>query len=103
MTTSSRRRRGHESEAIVAAYLRDHGFPYAEATGSGRWGTAVTSTPGIDWEVKARRALNLTAVIQQQANRAVDGVIPVAVIRPDGYGPARIAEAPVARRDGGIM
>ena len=37
----------------------------------------------IDIEVKARRGLDLTGALNQQADRAVDGVLPVAIIRPD--------------------
>lgn len=89
-----RKHRGYESQRIVADYLRENGWPYAEPTGAGRQGTDVTGVLGVDVEVKARRALDLTGTTRQQAERIADGVVPVAVIRPDGYGPARIAEWP---------
>jgi hypothetical protein len=90
-----RKHRGHATQRIVAEYLREHGWPFAEPTGAGRQGTDVTGVPGIDVEVKARRDLDLTGTLRQQAERTNDGTVCIAVIRPDGYGPARIAEWPV--------
>lgn len=89
-----RKHRGMESQRVVADYLREAGWPYAEPAGAGRPGTDVLGLIGVDIEVKARRELDLTGTIRQQAQRAQEGVIPVAVIRPDGYGPARIADWP---------
>lgn len=94
MPSQHRKHRGYESQRIVAAYLRENGWPFAEPTGAGRQGTDCTGTPGIDWEVKARRNLDLTGTLQQQRDRVPDGVIPIAVIRPDGYGSHRIAQWP---------
>ena len=88
-----RKHRGMESQRVVAEYLRQW-WPYAEPAGAGRSGTAVLGLIGIDVEVKARRDLDPTGTLRQQMNRAKEGVIPVAVIRPDGYGPARIDEWP---------
>ncbi|CAB5216914.1 hypothetical protein UFOVP199_8 [uncultured Caudovirales phage] len=89
-----RKHRGYDSQRIVADYLAKTGWPYAESTGAGRSGTDVTGTPGIDWEVKARRGFNITAAMDQLADRGKEGVAAVAVIRPDGYGPARIEQWP---------
>ena len=61
--TDARKRRGRQSEHVVADYLRRNGFDFAEAVGAGRSGTDVTGTPGIDWEVKARRGLNLAGLL----------------------------------------
>jgi hypothetical protein len=94
MASQSRKHRGYASQRIVAEYLREQGWPFAESAGAGRPGTDVTGIVGVDIEVKARRGLSLTGLVAQQALRAADGVIPVGVIRPDGYGPARIAEWP---------
>ena len=88
-----RKHRGMESQRVVAEYLRQW-WPYAEPAGAGRSGTDVLGLIGIDVEVKARRDLDLTGTLRQQMNRAKEGVIPVAVIRPDGYGPSRIGEWP---------
>jgi hypothetical protein len=90
-----RKHRGYETQRIVADYLRTHGWPYAEPVGAGRPGSDITGIPGIDVECKARRKLDLTGTIRQQSERAGDGVVPLAIIRPDGFGPKRIDDWPV--------
>lgn len=90
-----RKHRGYETQRIVAEYLRNNGWPFAEPVGAGRPGSDVTGVPGIDIECKARRQLDLTGTIRQQSERAGDGVVPLAIIRPDGFGPKRIHEWPV--------
>ena len=92
--TQHRKHRGYRSQKIVAAYLAEHGFPYAESTGAGRSGTDITGTPGLDWEVKARRNLNLVALIMQMIARKEPGRLSVAVVRPDGVGEASIGKWP---------
>ena len=89
-----RKHRGYESQRIVARYLEDNGFPYAESTGAGRAGTDITCTPGIDWEVKARRGLVISELVRQLNNRAEEGLLGVGVIRPDGMGETTIAMWP---------
>jgi hypothetical protein len=91
MSAASRKARGRQSEHVVAEYLRTW-WPYAEAVGAGRPGSDVTGIVGVDWEVKARRALDLPGTLRQLEARHRDGIIPVAVIRPDGYGPALIGQ-----------
>jgi len=91
---SSRKQRGYDSQRIVANYLKENGWPFAEPVGAGRSGSDVTGIVGVDVEVKARRNLDLTGTLKQQAARASDDVLPLAVIRPDGYGPSRIGEWP---------
>lgn len=90
----SRKRRGYQSQAIVANYLKRHGWPYAEPTGAGRPGSDITGTPAMDWEVKARADFNPTAALTQLAARAKEGVVGVAVLRPNGWGEARIDDWP---------
>lgn len=90
-----RKHRGYASQRIVADYFRANGWPYAEPVGAGRQGSDLTGVIGLDVEIKARRCLDLTGTLAQQAERAAAGVVPIAVIRPDGYGPARIAQWPV--------
>ena len=87
-----RKHRGYESQRIVADYLAANGWPYALSAGAGRAGSDITGVP-FDVEVKARRNLDLTGTLRQQLDRT-DGLA-IAVIRPDGYGPARIGEWPV--------
>ena len=88
-----RKHRGYETQRIVADYLRANGWPYAESAGAGRTGSDITGTLGLDWEIKARRALNLTALLQQLAARD-DGLIGVGVVRVDGTGPATVHQWP---------
>ena len=89
-----RKHRGYASQKIVARYLEEHGFPFAESTGAGRAGTDVTGTPGIDWEVKARRGLVISELMKQLNDRAEVGSLGIGVIRPDGMGEASIATWP---------
>lgn len=91
---SSRKQRGYDSQRIVANYFKENGWPFAEPVGAGRAGSDVTGIVGVDIEVKARRNLDITGTLRQQAERAVEGVLPLAVLRPDGFGPARIGEWP---------
>jgi hypothetical protein len=88
-----RKHRGYESQRIVADYLRANGWPYAESAGAGRTGSDITGTLGLDWEIKARRALNLTALLQQLAARD-EGLTGVGVVRVDGTGPATVHQWP---------
>lgn len=89
-----RKHRGYESQRIVARYLEENGFPYAESTGAGRAGTDITGTPGIDWEIKARRGLVIAELMKQLNDRAEVGLLGVGVIRLDGQGPTSIAQWP---------
>jgi len=92
MPSQSRKHRGYKSQSIVADYLKANGWPYAQSTGAGRSGTDVTGTPGIDWEVKARKDFNPTAAVKQLKERSATGVLPLAVLRLNGQGEANIGE-----------
>jgi hypothetical protein len=96
MPRNYRKERGRETEHITAQYLTQNGFPHAQPTGAGRPGTDITGTPGIVWEIKARRALNLGADLRQVARHG-DG-LGILVIRLDGMGPASIADWPMVVR-----
>lgn len=96
--TQHRKHRGYQSQSIVAAYLAEHGFPFAMSTGAGRAGTDVTGTPALSWEVKARRGLNLGADLRQAAGHGGD--LGILVVRLDGQGPASIADWPMVMRLG---
>lgn len=97
MPSQHRKHRGYDSQRIVAAAFRDDGWIYAEPTGAGRQGTDILGVLAVDIEVKARRGLNLTGALNQQEERLHDnGILPVTIIRPDGYGPARIDDWPAA-------
>lgn len=98
MPSQHRKHRGYASQRIVADRFREAGWLYAEPTGAGRQGTDVLGVLGVDVEVKARRGLDLPGTLRQQADRVAEGILPVAVIRPDGYGPARVDDWPAAMR-----
>jgi len=89
-----RKHRGYATQRMVADYLKKNGWAFAESTGAGRSGSDVTGTPALDWEVKARRGFSPIDAMEQAKARAVDGVLPICVIRPDGWGEARIADFP---------
>ena len=95
---ASRRRRGRETEKLVATYLQTHGFPYAQATPAGATGTDITGIPWLDLEVKARRGLDINALFRQLDNRARPAVTGVGVIRPDRGGPTTVHTWPVVLR-----
>lgn len=92
--SSNRKVRGRQTEHLVASYLREHGYPYAEAVGAGRSGSDITGTPDIAVEVKGRRGFQPKAALEQAA-LAADGRLPFAVLRLDGQGPASIDKWPV--------
>jgi hypothetical protein len=90
-TNASRKRRGRETEFIVARYLRRL-WPRAEAVGSGAFGTDIKNTEPIPWEVKARRGFDPMSALRQAVKR--DGDYHPVVLRPDGYGEATIDDWP---------
>jgi len=92
MATQSRRRRGAETERLIAAAWRADGWPHAEVRRGP--GPDLTGTPGLDVEVKARRGWAPLEWMRQQAKRSHSGVIPVAIVRPDGAGPATVDNWP---------
>lgn len=92
MPSQHRKHRGYRSQKVLAMYLAQNGFPYAESTGAGRSGTDVTGTVGIDWEVKARKDFNPSAVIKQLKERSNGKDLQVAVLRLNGQGEASIGE-----------
>lgn len=76
-----------QTQALVARYLAENGWPFATDAGAGRSGTDVLNTPGLTWEVKARRDFTPEAWLRQ----AVAGdAVPLVVWRPNGAGPAGI-------------
>lgn len=93
--SQSRKHRGYASQKIVARWFADHGFPHAEPVGAGRSGTDITGMPGLDVEVKARRGLDLPALLRQLDDRAAHGNLGFGVLRLDGQGPASIGMWPV--------
>lgn len=91
--TGARKRRGRDTEHLVAAWLATHGWPDAHATGAGTPGSDVLGVP-FDVEVKARRGLDLPALLRQLAARRGDR-LGVGVIRLNGAGPTTLDHWPV--------
>jgi hypothetical protein len=97
--------RGKATQLIAAEWFAKTGWPFAEAVGSGRGGTDVTGMPGLLVEVKAEAGWRPTTWLRQHAQTELDrsGLarptpLVLAVQRPNGYGPATVAEWPVIMR-----
>ncbi len=89
--TNARVSRGRQSQRIAAEFMNDKGFPFAEGVWGSMPGRDITGTPGLAIEVKARRDLNLPGWLRQAAKNA-NGDLPLLLVRPDGYGEARVGE-----------
>lgn len=100
--TQHRKHRGYRTQALVAEYLRERGWPYAESTGASRQGADVTGTPDIAVEVKARANFDPLAYVRQ-AVRSADGRLPFAVLRCNGQGEASIEDWPALVRFGDLV
>jgi hypothetical protein len=85
----TRRRRGFETEELVAAALRADGFPHAETPTRGAAGRDILGTPGLCWEIKARTGFEPGSAMRQAARNA-DGDVPIVVLRPNGMGETTI-------------
>ena len=93
--SQSRKHRGYRTQRVVAERFAAHGFPHAEPVGAGRAGSDILGLVGIDVEVKARRGLNIKALMDQLNERAEAGVLGIGVLRPDGMGEANVGKWPV--------
>lgn len=96
MSQYRQRQRAHETETAAARWYAEHGWPFAEPVGAGRNGADLTGLPGLAAEIKARRDFSMTTWLNQATGHR--GGLPFVLLRPDGYGPARIAEWPVIMR-----
>jgi len=97
MTTPHRKRRGMATQAIAAAWFRDHGFPYATDAGAGRPGRDLLNLIGLAPEVKARAGFNPLAWVRQ-AVAAAAGDLPFVLLRCNGQGPQSVEDWPVIVR-----
>lgn len=87
---------GTAAETCVVRALREDGFPYAERRalhGAVDLGD-ITGTPGLAWQVKATRRLDLPgdlrATAAQRLSAGADyGLL---IIKPVGYGDSRVDE-----------
>ena len=100
MTTATtwRKERGRETERLLAAWFRDHGWPYAEPVGAGRPGRDITGMPGLAIESKATKALSPLLWLRQAERHAGDDDYPAVVWRPDHGGPSNMDEWVVVMR-----
>lgn len=89
--SQSRKHRGYRTQKVVADWFRDSGMVYAESAGAGRSGSDVIGVPGLNIEVKARRAFSPLAWLRQ-AHAAKGGGLPFVVFRCDGQGEASVGE-----------
>ncbi len=92
--SQARKRRGRQTEHMVAKRFAEDGWPYALPTGAGASGRDVTGVPGVAVEVKARSSFSPMANLRQVASYA-NGDVGVVVMRPNGFGEATIDEWPV--------
>lgn len=90
------RDRARETEDAVAGFLARNGWPGARRPGASLPGPDTLATPGLRFEIKARRDLRLTTWLEQAGPRPLDGAVmigavpdplPIVVHRPDGWGP----------------
>lgn len=89
----SRKVRGAETQRIGARYWQLGGFPHSEPIGAGAPGCDLTGTPGVGVEFKARADLDLTGWLRQTIRNA-GLLVPVLVVRPNGYGPEQVGSWP---------
>jgi len=93
-----RKQRGMQTQVTVAGYLAENGWPFATDAGPGRPGSDILGVPGLAIEVKARRELDLLAWLRQAAKGAGANGLPIVIHRPDGMGPATVADWPASLR-----
>ena len=82
----SRRRRGRETEMLVAQYFVENGWLSAHVGSASAAGSDVRGIPGLDVEVKARRAFDPAGTTRQLEARAKETGMGVAVMRLEGQG-----------------
>lgn len=90
-TNQSRKHRGYRTQKVVADWLQERGFPFAEPTGAGRGGRDILGTPGLAIEVKARSDLNPLAWVKQ-AESTAGGALPLVVFRCNGQGETTVGD-----------
>jgi hypothetical protein len=93
----SRINRGRETEFILAEYLQAY-WPEAHATGKSAPGDDIVGTGVLAIEAKATAHNPILPALRQAHGRAREGQIPVVIWRPNGFGPANVADWVVATR-----
>lgn len=89
----ARRARGAQTERIAETYWRENGWPYATVRRG--VGTDLENTPGLSVEIKARRDFSPLAWLRQASAKVG---LPIAIVRPDGMGPAQVGKWLVVMR-----
>ena len=84
----SRRRRGRETEMLVAQYLVENGWVSAHVGSASAAGSDIRGIDGLDVEVKARRGFDPAGTVRQLEARAKENGMGVAVMRLNGQGEA---------------
>ena len=96
--SQARKHRGYRSQKVLAMYLAENGFPFAESTGAGRSGSDITGCVGIDWEVKARTGFDPAGAIKQLKERAKKSVLGIVCLRLNGQGERSVSDWVVVLR-----
>lgn len=89
--TDSRVSRGRKTQQIAAEYLKPV-FPEAESLAASLPGKDIKNTPDYSIEIKARREFKPTEWAKQMAARDRDDEWSICVMRPDGYGEAKVSQ-----------
>ena len=84
--TQHRRRRGRETEMLVAKYFIDNGWLSAHVGSASASGSDIRGIPGLDVEVKARKNFSPSETVKQLENRSNETGMGVAVMRLLGQG-----------------
>ena len=97
MSSPHRKHRGYNTQALAAAWFRDHGFPYCTDAGAGRQGRDLLNLVGLAGEVKARAGFSPLAWVKQAVSTAA-GDLPFVLLRCNGQGEKAIGDWPVLLR-----
>lgn len=92
---NSRQRRGRESELLAESWFRGNGWSYATATPGSAAGVDLVHTDPFAVEVKAHANLAIPAFVRQAAGHAVNGQVPVLLLRLNRQGPESIDNWPI--------
>ena len=90
--TQYRRRRGRETEMLVAQYLVENGWLSAHVGSASAAGSDVRGIDGLDIEVKARRGFDPAGTTRQLEARSKETGMGVAVMRLSGQGEKSIGD-----------
>ena len=103
--STARVRRGRATQAIAAKFLNERGWPQAEPVEPFYPGRDLKHMGRLSVEIKATAASPFPSALAQAARHVKSSIaegtdLPVALWRPDGYGPERVAEWVLALRFG---